>query len=47
MQPQLSHRSKNYALRSETVAEPDQMQLHVERVVNGRMDGSEAARRIG
>ena len=37
MRPQLSHRSKIYALRSEIV----------ERVVNGRVDGNKALSQFG
>jgi hypothetical protein len=48
MLPQLSHRSKNFALRSETLdASDDQMGLHVERVANSRVDGNKPLSRFG
>ena len=49
MRPQLSHRSKNFALRSELSMRrtADQMGLHVERVVNSRVDGNKPLSRFG
>ena len=49
MRPQRSHRSKNFAMRSETVdaSTADQVALDVERVVNGRVDRNKALSRFG
>jgi hypothetical protein len=47
MRPQLSPRSKNYALRSKTVDASNGGSNAVERVVNRRVDGNKALSRFG